>query len=64
MPHSVIVQLPGAKDLSVLGPPDGLLLPLFSFRFLLVDVYPVDRAVSFGFWFRSEHGLGFPVASS
>ena len=47
MSRSVIVQLLGAKGLSVLGPLDGLLLRLFSFRFLLVDGYPVDGVVSF-----------------
>ena len=49
VPRLVIVQLPGTKGLSVLGAPGGLLLQLFSFRFLLVDGYPVDGAVSFVF---------------
>ena len=47
MPHSVIVQLPGVERSFGLGSPDGLLLRLFSFRFLLVEGYPVDGAVSF-----------------
>ena len=49
MPRSVIVQLPGVDRSFGLGPPDGLLLWLFSFRFLLVEGYPVDGAVSFVF---------------
>ena len=47
MPRSVIVQLLGVDGSFGFGPPDGLLLRLFSFRFLLVDGYPVDGAVSF-----------------
>ena len=53
MPRSVIVQLPGVDRFFGLGPPDGLLRELFSFRFLLVDGYPVDGAVSFVFGGRT-----------
>ena len=49
MPRSVIVQLPDADRSVGSEPPDGLLLRLFSFRFLLVEGYPVDGAVSFVF---------------
>ena len=47
MPRLVIVLLPGVDRFSVLGPPDSLLLRFCSFRFLLVDGYPVDGVVSF-----------------
>ena len=46
MPTSVIVQLPGVDRFFGFGPPDGLLLRLFSLRFLVVEGYPVDGAVS------------------
>ena len=49
MPRSDIVQLPGVDRSFGLGPPDGLLLRLFPFRFLVVEGYPVDGAVSFVF---------------
>ena len=62
VPRSDIVQLPGVNRFFGLGPPDGLLLRLFSFRFLIVEGYPVDGAVSFVFWWA--HGLSFPVDSS
>ena len=61
MPRSVIVQLPSVDMSAGPGPPDGLLLRLFSFRFLLVDGYPLDGAVSFLLWWA--HGLSFPVDS-
>ena len=47
MPGSVIVQLPSVDRFFGFGPPDDLLLRWFSFRFLVVDGYPVDGAVSF-----------------
>ena len=59
MPRSVIVQLPGVDRFFGFGPPDGLLLRLFSFRFLLVDGYPVDGAVSFVFGFGRNTALVF-----
>ena len=40
MPTSVIVQLPGVDRFFGFGPPDGLLLRLFSFGFLLVEGIP------------------------
>ena len=60
MPRLVIVQLPGVERSFGLGSPDGLLLRLFSFRFLSVDGYPLDGVVSLYLEFIARVFLSIP----